>query len=98
MIMTGTIFLVTIEKEKVLPKQSQRQYLTEKTLSLEKYKQGTVRPTGFIGRTLLALQNQSSFQKCLLTKLCKGHLNFPIRFQCCLIDPAGNNTKSETGI
>ena len=33
-------------------------------------------PTGFMGRTILALQNQSSFQKCLLTKLCKGYLNF----------------------
>ena len=32
-------------------------------------------PTGFMGRSLLALQNQSSFQKCLLTKLCKGYLN-----------------------
>ena len=31
--------LVTIENEKVLPQQSQRQYLIEKTLSLEKYKQ-----------------------------------------------------------
>ena len=28
-----------------------------------------------MGRSLLALQNQSSFQKCLLTKLCKGYLN-----------------------
>ena len=44
--------------------------MIEKTLSLEKYKQWTVGPTGFMGRTLLALQNQSSFQKCLLTKLC----------------------------
>ena len=53
------------------------QDLIEKTLSLEKYKQWTVWPTGSMGRTILALQNQSSFQKCLLTKLCKGYLNFP---------------------
>ena len=70
-------FLVTIEKEKVLPQRSPRWYLIEKTLSLEKYKPWTVGPTGFMGRTLLALQNQSSFQKCLLMKLCKGYLNLP---------------------
>ena len=28
----------------------------------------------------------------------KTHLQIPIRFQSCLIDPGGNNTKSETGI
>ena len=32
-------FLLTIEKEKVIPQRSQRYYLIEKTLSLEKYKQ-----------------------------------------------------------
>ena len=52
-----------------------------KTLSLEKYKQWMVRFTGFMGRTLLALQNQSSFQKCLLTELCKGYLNFPFNLK-----------------
>ena len=32
-------FLVSIEKEKVIPQRSQRLYLIENTLSLEKYKQ-----------------------------------------------------------
>ena len=41
-----------------------------------------------IARIVVIKWKPACFSRC--TKI-------PIRFQCCLIDPAGNNTKSETG-